>query len=347
MRLRERVARVASWQAAGLLLTALLTLSCIALVALSGSGRLPFAYANPEPVILDPDSAIGGSLTFDRGSYLAGEPIRYQLRLLWRDAVVTPNLESLAAGVGFYPFTHRSTKTARRRLGGGVHEIVADFSLQAVSVDMPASYQLDPASVHYSRLGEESGSLHALRLQPPRVYIGEYYPGEITDIELRPLKPRIDDVPGSRRALPALSAFALFATGICLLWSRGRRRFWSGAAAAAEDATCQEARELLTTAYGPAPLAAEIADRLDRIVDALLAPLLAKDRMQREMLPSPAERLRQQPAVLAGGVALLLAAFLMAVLAAVPAAWLAGDIRICARFCKSSRPLPTRLMTAV
>ena len=76
-----------------------------------------------------------------------------------------------------------------------------------------------------------------------------------------------------------------------------------------------------------APLAAEIADRLDRIVDALLAPLLAKDRMQREMLPSPAERLRQQPAVLAGGVALLLAAFLMAVLAAVPAAWLAGDIR--------------------
>lgn len=210
----------------------LLIAAGIVLTVLSASGRALFDFAAEAPYRLAADENIAASISFDKPSYLAGDIARYRIRILWRNELVTPDLETFESSIGFFPLEHRGTAVNRRMLGRGVREYVAEFSLQAVDVDTPASYLLDTATVYYTQAGEDDTDVHSLRANPPLVHIGEFYPDDIATIGLRPLKPVIDDVRTLRRVLIGLCGIALAGILLVLLVRCGRKRPYAELSAA-------------------------------------------------------------------------------------------------------------------
>ncbi len=215
------------WHRPWLLPTLLATVAIagvLALIIVSASGRALFPFAEHAPGELAEDEDIRAWIAFDKASYLLGDLVTYRVRLLWRPARVAPDLETFETSIGFYPFDHRESHFERRRLGGGVREYVADYTLQVINVDAPASYELDTATVYYTRESEGHSELHALRANPPIAYVGEFFPGNIATIGLRPPKAAIDDAGPLRRTLMFALAMALAVLAGVLLWQRGRRR---------------------------------------------------------------------------------------------------------------------------
>ena len=135
-----------------------------------------------------------------------------------------PDLEAFRNIVSFYPFDRRGARFTEARPGPGLRALVADFTLQPVEVEAPGSIQLDTASVFYTRAADGHAAKHALRITPPPVHLGEFYPADVRAIALRPPKTRLDDARGLRAALVGLAGLGLLALAGQLLWQRGRRR---------------------------------------------------------------------------------------------------------------------------
>ena len=207
-----------------LLAAASFVLVGLLMVIVSMQGRALFSFTDREGWQLGTDEDIRASVTFDRASYLPGELVHYRLKVAWRPARATPDFESLERNLSFYPLDHVGRRTAAWTLGDGVHEYIADVTLQAVEVDATESYELGTATVFYTRPNDESGTAHALRTNPPRVHIGEYYPGNVADIDLLPTKTRIDDAPMLRRVVMAACGLLLLGTLVAVVWWYGRRR---------------------------------------------------------------------------------------------------------------------------
>ncbi|MDH3531848.1 MAG: hypothetical protein OEO82_02905 [Gammaproteobacteria bacterium] len=360
-------------------LAALLVMLGVALIALSTSGRALFGFVDDAPRTLAPDEPLRAWITFDRPSYRLGEIASYRIRIRWRDALANPDLETFATSIGFYPFDQRDSAVNVYRLGGGQREYVADYLLQAVNVETASTYQLDTASVYYTLASDGHTELHSYRVSPPPVHIGEFYPGDIASVALRPLKPAIDDARALRRGMMASCGLALLAILLVLLWQRGRRRpyaelsaeeqlwrdfdalrrapqddrqfvvayeqlftralelrdgvtplqFWSGAGLARGELQdlIAEARLMFGQAYRPEGPAVQEVERIVALIDSVLLPMVAEERLQREIHDDFFGRLRQQPAVMAASGMLLVAVLAAFTLAALPSMWLAADFR--------------------
>lgn len=220
---RERLLERPAWLTLVLPATALIVAAAV-LIVMSMSGRATFGFVDGEPGDLAADDDIKAWVSFDEATYHQGDIVRYRMRLNWRSKKVTPDLESFATSISFHPFDNRGVTAAERRLGGGVREYVAEYLLQPVNVETPASYQLDTATVYYTRASEDHAQVHALRVNPAPVHLGEFYPYDISSISLRPPKPRLDDARSLRRVLMALFGSSLLLIALGFLWQRGRKR---------------------------------------------------------------------------------------------------------------------------
>ncbi len=218
-----------AWLRAGLtrpvaIAATLLAAAAVAVVAVSRSGSGAFDFAAHETRTLADGESIRGWAGFDRPSYHQGDLVGYRIELLWRDNEVQPDLEAFRNIVGIYPFDRRRARFAEHRPGAGLKSFVADFTLQPVEVEAPGSIQLDTASVFYTRAADGYVTKHALRITPPPVHLGEFYPADIRAIGLRPPKARLDDARGLRTALVSLAGLGLLALAALLVWRHGRRR---------------------------------------------------------------------------------------------------------------------------
>lgn len=206
------------------LAVALLLVFATAVIAMSATGRALFSFATDQSDVLGSDENIRAWAKFDHPSYRVGDIARYRIRVVWRNAVVTPDLDSLTTNISFFPFSQRDSTVNEQSLGLGLREFNAEYVLQAVGVDPAASYGLDTVTVYYTRVDDEHANPNAIRTNPPRVHIGEYYPGDISSIPLRPTKPAIDDARNLRRFLIAACGVGLSLVLLVLLWQRVRRR---------------------------------------------------------------------------------------------------------------------------
>jgi hypothetical protein len=220
---RERLSALPAWLTLGLP-AAVLILGVIVVFGLSVTGRAASGFVDAAPGDLAAADDINLSVSFDEATYHQGDLLRYRMRVIWRARAVTPDLESFANSISFYPFDNRGHTAAERRLGGGVREYIAEYVLQPINVATAASYQLDTATVYYTRASEEHTEVHALRANPAPVYLGEFYPYDISSVSPRPPKPRLDDARSLRRSLMTLFGSVLLLMTLFLVWQRGRQR---------------------------------------------------------------------------------------------------------------------------
>lgn len=204
----------------------------VILASVRGTGPGDFGFAEALPAELPADADIGGWVTFDKDSYLPGETARCRVRVLWRGDVVTPDFESFQTSVSFFPLDHRESFFSERNLAGGVREYLADFVLQAVNVTATESYLLATATVYFTENRVESGELQALRINPPTLHIGEYYPRDISAIPLLAPKPAIAEPTRLRQWLLALFGLTLLGLAASLVRRYGRQRAESELSAA-------------------------------------------------------------------------------------------------------------------
>ncbi|NNC78107.1 MAG: hypothetical protein HKN77_09110 [Woeseiaceae bacterium] len=200
------------------------TVVAVGMVIMSAGGRLTTGFESDELPDLADDEQIRSWVSLDQESYLVGDLVRYRVRLLWRDDQVQPDLQSFATSISFFPLDYRSHSTTERSQSGRVREYVADYVLQAINVDVPANIQLDTVTVYYLALDDATRTVRPLRANPPPAYFGEYYPADVSGIDLLAPKPPLDVATESRRYLMILCALALLLIGGGLLWTFGRRR---------------------------------------------------------------------------------------------------------------------------
>lgn len=196
----------------------------VGLVIMSVSGRLLPGFKNAALPGLAADEKLRSWVSLDKDSYLIGDLVRYRVRLLWRDDEVQPDLQSFETSISFFPLDYRSHRTTERRHPGRVREYVADYLLQAINIDVPASILLDTVTVYYTIMEDATRTVHPFRANPPTAYFGEFYPADVSDIALLPPKPPIDVAASSRRSFMIICGLALLLLGAGLLWVYGRRR---------------------------------------------------------------------------------------------------------------------------
>lgn len=117
--------------------------------------------------------------------------------------------------------------------------------------------------------------------------------------------------------------------------------FWSGEQPADlfwSDATSR-ARSLLRRIYlRPAPSRRD-AEEMSELVGGILSSLVEEERLQREQQPSFVSRLRRQPRLMSGSVALFASAALCVLLASRPQLWLSPEV---VRYNQATRLLDER-----
>lgn len=231
MNWRQHLSQNRSWLLP-LFAAALLLVLGLVLIVMSTTGRALFGFADDTPGVLAVEQNIGAWITFDRPSYLIGDTARYRIRIVWRNNIARPDLETFETSIGFFPFDHRDSIVTRRWLGGSLREYVVEYILQAVNVDTAATYSLDTATVYYTLASEGHTDVHAFRANPPPVHVGDIYPQDIATVALQPLKPVIDDARALRRYSMLICGFALTGILLLLLWQRGRKRAYAKLSAA-------------------------------------------------------------------------------------------------------------------
>ena len=212
----------AAWLAGGG--AALATLAAIVLLVISVRGGAGIGFGSGGEPTLGEGETISAWIELDKPSYLQGDIVRYRVLLLWDADAVRPNLDSFESSVSFYPLEKLAVRSAEQPARGSLREYSAEFTLQGVNVDAPAEYRLDTATVYYSSANDGHAEVQALRVNPPPLYFGEFFPADVADISLLPYKGPLDEAGRLRGSLmAALGATALSLLAL-MLWLRGRRR---------------------------------------------------------------------------------------------------------------------------
>ncbi len=204
---------------AGLLLAAVTSV-----VVPVSTGKVPFAFQDATAFALGDEQNIAARIYLDRPSYHRGDIVAYRFELLWRDALVRPDIEAFQQAISFYPFDRRSDTASESQVAGGIRQFSADFALQPVDVVTSRSYQLDTVTVFYTEAVDGHSEVRALRSNPPPIYLGSFYPADVSAIPTRSTKPRLNDASTLRAGLLAMFGLLLLVLCAALLWERCRRR---------------------------------------------------------------------------------------------------------------------------
>ena len=204
-----------------------IVLACVLVIlasALAWPGGV-FRFADPPPAVLDGDENLAGRISFDQDSYLPGALMRYRLHVLYREAAVTPDFDSLRRRMNFFPFEQREFSETRVPAGeDGVAEYLLDYQLQGVRTEPHQSYRFDPSVLYYTLPGDPDEEVYSYMIQPPVVHVSAYYPDASSVIPLQPLKGPFATATPLRRNLMVAGGLLLLALAGFILWRQGRRR---------------------------------------------------------------------------------------------------------------------------
>ena len=167
---------------------------------------------------------IAGWASFDRDSYVVGEPIGYKVRILYRDDRIVPDLDQFVRSVSFLPIEKRENVQNFDSLAGNVSEYTLEYVLQGVDVRPNSSYELDPAVLFYRTVGAVERALQSIQIPTPSVFFTEYYPQDVSAVPLLPLKKEFDDSYWLRVGVTGICGVIFISLCILLLWRFGRRR---------------------------------------------------------------------------------------------------------------------------
>ena len=208
----------------------LLALICLAasiallLSSLTGRPASLFGFIQGPEETLPEGRDIAGWASFDRDSYLMGEEIRYRARVLYRPDRVVPDLGQFLQSISFAPVEKRHSTTRIDDLGGGISEYRLEYVLQGVDVRPGAGYQPDPVVLFYRSADPAVRELQSLRIPTPGIYFNEYYPRDVAEVPLKPLKREVRDAYRLRQGVMLASGGILLTLALALLWRHGRRR---------------------------------------------------------------------------------------------------------------------------
>ena len=209
------------------LLAAFITVLLSALLvfaSLQGWPRQVFQFTQEPPRELPEGTDIAGWAWFDRDSYVAGEPIKYRARVVYRSDRVVPDFNQFVRSVSFLPIEKREYVETHRGITGSLGEYTLDYILQGVDVAPHTTYQLDPAVLFYKRADSTARELLSLHISAPPVFFTQRYPGDVSKIPLKELKGEINGAYRLRQAVIGTGGTVLLGLGLFVLWRHGRRR---------------------------------------------------------------------------------------------------------------------------
>ena len=183
-----------------------------------------FPFSDTSPEELPSGANIAGWASLDRDSYLTGDIARYHIRVLWRENLVNPDLETFKNSIGFFPFNRREILDAERTLANDIGEYTLEYVLQAVDVEPSTRLLLPPPTVYYTDSQSGDGTLQSFRISPPSASIGSYYPEDVSEISLLELKGKILVPEALKQGLMFILGSLLMLAGLFLIWKFGSRR---------------------------------------------------------------------------------------------------------------------------
>lgn len=219
----HRVIRILPSAILGASVVMLMAIFLLVMSMTAGNEAL-FAFSDREEVTLPDDKDIVGWSSFDKDSYLPGDVINYTIEVIWREGAVAPKLDRFLNSISFYPLHERSSTQDKLAKPGRLRGHVVNFELQAISADFPATLRLDPATLYYTTSKVDEAEVQVLRIAPPPLHLGEYYPRNISNISLLPPKPELAEFRWIRQGLMMLFAIMLLGIVLLLLKHYGERR---------------------------------------------------------------------------------------------------------------------------
>jgi hypothetical protein len=183
-----------------------------------------FQFNGDTDYSLQDDQDISGWAWFESDSYLPGEIILYNARILYRGDLVEPSLEQFQKSVIFTPLEKRVSTTELKSLPGNVKEFILKYELQGVEVEPHARYQLDPVVLFYKSLNDASGDLKSLRISTPDVYFSGNYPSDVSTIPLKNLKSALSHPLLLIHSFVLSFGILLISISIYIFWHFGRKR---------------------------------------------------------------------------------------------------------------------------
>ncbi len=204
---------------AGLII--LLTIVLIYTSRIGGRIEADSLVSEPSDLLLE-DTYITGWSSIDRNSLHIGETVNYVINIVYDPANITPDMDVFERSVDVTPLEKRQFSEAISSLEGGYKKYTLEYVLQAVVVETGASFQLDPAIIYFTSLGESS--LQSYQVSSPRIRIMEYYPGNDADSELNGIIGPIRAYSNLTRVLMAFLGFILIAFCSFSIWKFCRKK---------------------------------------------------------------------------------------------------------------------------
>lgn len=189
-----------------------------------------YKYLMTEPkgpdheVMLAPDQDIHVITRIEPDIYVA-EPFEYQIRVIYRPGVVSPDFRQLLRDVNFVPFEqkHKSrTSIIKYLYDENINEYVLSYSIVGIDVLPGNSYSFDEITVRYTQI--ESNTVSSVSAQPSPVIIKRYYTDQALDIPLQPLKGYVEDNAAIIRGLLITCLLLFFILSGVLIISVIRKR---------------------------------------------------------------------------------------------------------------------------
>ena len=213
-----------------LLLSSLLVVVIISisgLMVIASSLALPKQLFHHTPTYIEyltEDMDIAGWTNFDKPSYQIGEVIEQQVRVIYRQANVTPDLESLRRRMSFFPLEQRDLNETTIIHANGITEFILDYKLQGVRVEPQNAYLIDPYILYYSNNADNDDNVYSVVIQPPVIHIAAYYPRDMKDVFTQSLKGKLDTANTFRQTLISVNGLMILVIAAIVLWHFGRRR---------------------------------------------------------------------------------------------------------------------------
>jgi hypothetical protein len=183
-----------------------------------------FRFIEPITGEIPADSDIAGWASFDKDSYMIGELVRYRIHLVWRNNVISPDLEIFGNSIALLPLSRRDVMVNKRDITDGTSEYVLEYVLQAVDVVPSSSYEFPSPVVYYTNKEPDAGEFQSFTIQSPLVHIGGYYPGNVSKIPLLDIKGEINDPEELRQMLILLTGGFIFLLALILVKHFGQKR---------------------------------------------------------------------------------------------------------------------------
>lgn len=203
------------------------TIGLAAATLFASLNAVPRQIFAPQPAPLAElavGSDVAGWAALDRDSVHVGQVATLTLRVVYRDGVIEPDLDTFRRSMTLGRFSTIDSRETKRVLAPGISEFTVRHQLQGVTVLPHQTYQLDPIVLFYKSTGSTAGELQKLRIAMPMLHVSGYYPEEVTGLSPQPVRGKIHDPVRLRQTTVMACGLILGLIAASLIWHFGRRR---------------------------------------------------------------------------------------------------------------------------